>query len=156
MLSSVDVRKPFPRRTLIGDPNKCIINVRKPKLINIHKRIIFKVIAFMPPQIARPKTPQPAINTIHVLSNAIFVLPHRRNPGVWGESCFRSQPSPVRKNSNMAVVRSILRTGLFRNSIVQASGCLSLRGLSTHVHVDDYVTGITEEQKQVQCRCCIK
>lgn len=50
----------------------------------------------------------------------------------------------------MAVVRSILRTGLFRNSIVQASRCLSLRGLSTHVHVDDYVTGITEEQKQLR------
>ena len=57
---------------LIGEPNRCIINVRNPKLINIHKRVIFKVIAFIPFQNASDKTPQPAISTIHVLSNTIL------------------------------------------------------------------------------------
>lgn len=77
--------KNLPNKILIGEPNKCIINVRNPKLMNIHKRIIFKVIAFIPPQKASPKTPQPAMRTIHVLSNAIFVY---HSQGVWGESRF--------------------------------------------------------------------
>ncbi len=73
----------------MGEPNKCIINVRNPKLINIHKRVIFKVIAFIPLQNAINKTPQPAIRTIHVLSNAIlFTLPELLTED-WGESHFR-------------------------------------------------------------------
>ena len=47
----------------------------------------------------------------------------------------------------MAAVRSILRTSLLRNSLLQASRSFGLRGLSTHV--DDHVTGITDDQKQV-------
>ena len=47
----------------------------------------------------------------------------------------------------MAAIRSVLRTSLSRNSLLQASRCLVLRSLSTHV--DDYVTGITDHQKQV-------
>jgi len=48
----------------------------------------------------------------------------------------------------MAAVRSVLRTSLFRNSLLQASRFLSPRSLSTHV--DDHVTGITEQQKQLR------
>lgn len=73
---------------LIGEPNKCIINVRNPKVINIHKRVIFKVIAFIPFQNASDKTPQPATSTIHVLSKAIlFTLPELLM-AAWGESRF--------------------------------------------------------------------
>lgn len=80
--SSADVWKTLPRRTLIGEPNKCIINVRNPKLINIHKRVVFSVRVFIPPQIASPKTPQPAIRTSHVFSKAILFSSEWRNPGV--------------------------------------------------------------------------
>lgn len=48
----------------------------------------------------------------------------------------------------MAAVRSVLRTSLFRNSLLQASRFLGPRSLSTHV--DDHVTGITEQQKQLR------
>ena len=46
---------------------------------------------------------------------------------------------------NMAAVRRILRTNLFKSSLLQR--CLGLRSFSTHV--DDYVSGITDHQKQV-------
>ena len=58
----------------MGEPNKCIIDVKKPKLIKSHNSVIFRVIAFIPPQKASPNTPQPAIRTIHVLSKAILFL----------------------------------------------------------------------------------
>ena len=51
----------------------------------------------------------------------------------------------------MAAVRSVLRTSLFRNSLLQASRFLGPRSLS--MHVDDHVTGITEQQKQVGFAC---
>ena len=50
----------------------------------------------------------------------------------------------------MAAVRSVLRTSLLRNSFLQASRFLGLRGLSTQV--DDHVSGITDQQKQVSVK----
>ena len=47
----------------------------------------------------------------------------------------------------MAALLRVVRTGLFRNSLLQASGCLGIRNLS--VDIDDNVSGITDEQKQV-------
>ena len=56
---------------LMGEPNTCMINVRNPKVIKVHKRVIFTVIALIPLHKAKARTPQPATNTSHVLSNAI-------------------------------------------------------------------------------------
>lgn len=47
----------------------------------------------------------------------------------------------------MAALRRVVKTGLFRNSLLQSPRCLGLRNLS--VDVDDNVSGITDEQKQV-------
>lgn len=66
------VLKILPSNILIGDPNKCIKNVKNPKPINSHKSIVLRVIAFIPPQKARPITPHPATRTTHVESRAIF------------------------------------------------------------------------------------
>ncbi|CAH3185934.1 unnamed protein product [Porites lobata] len=46
----------------------------------------------------------------------------------------------------MAAVRIILRTNLLKSSLLQR--CLGLRSFSTHV--DDYVSGITDHQKQLR------
>ena len=137
----------------MGEPNKCIINVRNPKLINIHKRVIFKVIAFIPFQNASDKTPQPAIRTIHVLSNAILFTLSELSTKAWESLLSLAHVERdgtsylIRTNCNMAHLRKVVRTSLFRNSILQASRLLGIRNLS--VDVDDYVSGITDEQKQV-------
>lgn len=47
----------------------------------------------------------------------------------------------------MAALRRVVRTNLLRNSLLQASRCLGIRNLS--VDVDDHVSGITDEQRQV-------
>ena len=47
----------------------------------------------------------------------------------------------------MAALCRVARKGLLRNSLLQASRCLGIRNLS--VDVDDNVSGITAEQKQV-------
>ena len=58
----------------------------------------------------------------------------------------------IRTNFNMATMATLrrvvhLRTNLLRNSLLQASRCLGIRNLS--MDVDDHVSGITDEQKQV-------
>jgi len=53
----------------------------------------------------------------------------------------------IKTNCNMAALRRVVRTGLFRNSLLQTSRCVGIRNLS--VDVDDNVSGVTDEQKQV-------
>ncbi|KAL9979675.1 hypothetical protein ACROYT_G017375 [Oculina patagonica] len=48
----------------------------------------------------------------------------------------------------MAALRRVVRTNLLRNSLSQASRCLGIRNLS--VDVDDHVSGITDEQRQLR------
>ena len=48
----------------------------------------------------------------------------------------------------MATLCRVLRKSLLKNSLFQASKCLGIRSFS--VDVDDNVSGITSEQKQVR------
>ena len=67
----------------------------------------------------------------------------------WGESRFCVLP-----HWNMAALRRVSRTALCKNSLLQAFRCVGIRNLS--VDVDDNVSGITGEQKQVGFRTILQ